>query len=446
MKNLLAILILGSSAWSCSQTAVVNEGITYQPIDGFGASSAFAGLIPSSVLNTMYSPSGIGLRYIRVNLVPDYADCIAFYGTGNCVKVHFGATISRDDLANTQTAVANGAVLWATEWSPPGSMKSNGSYLTGGSFMGNQTNYAALAAAQASFVTLMTEAYAIPVYAISVQNEPNVSTKYPSCTWKSKQFSEYVPYLYRALVAGGHLETKIMIAEPGHWNYNYMQTTMDDPLVAPLVGIVAAHAYVGGKPSNIPSFLPDEYHYAINARQHIWETEVSGLHERYNGSMNDGMIYALDIHNWLTIAKVSAWHYWEISGQNYRDNQGLTSPTNQLAKRAFVMANWARFVTGMSEISATANPQPGIYVTAFRNISTGASVIVAVNKNPVSMSQAFTIIGKVGPNHYSLTAYLTDPSDDLVRQPSFDVFGNSFTATLTGSSVTSFVAPTSFHR
>jgi glucuronoarabinoxylan endo-1,4-beta-xylanase len=441
MKRLAALLILASSTWTSAQVATVNAKIVYQSIDGFGAASAFAGLVPPSVIETEYSSSGIGLKYIRVNLVPDYADCIASYGIGNCVSVHSGATILTADLANTQTAVANGAVLWATEWSPPGSMKSNGSYSSGGSFIGNPTNYTALAAAQASFVALMSGSYGIPVYAISPQNEPNVSTKYPSCTWTSQQFTDYVPYLHNALVAAGYPNTKIMIAEPGHWNYGYMVRAMTKPAVAPLVGIVAAHAYVGGNPPNTPTFLPTEHNYALSSAQHIWQTEVSDFHTKYDGTMKSGLTYALAIHNWLTIAHVNAWHYWEISGQHYTDNQGLTSQTNELAKRAFVIGNWARFATGMSEIAATANPQPGIYVTAFLNLSTRASVIVAINTSSDPLSQTFTISGRPGPTAYSVTPYITDQNNSIAEQSPLAVSNSSFIATLPGSSVTSFVTP-----
>jgi glucuronoarabinoxylan endo-1,4-beta-xylanase len=441
MKRTIATLMLTSAVWSSAQIATVNARTVYQPIDGFGAASAFAGPVPAPVIKTEYSSSAIGLRFIRVNLVPDYADCIALNGGGNCVKVSAGATISTADLANAQTAVANGALLWATEWSPPGPMKSNGSYLSGGSLIGNPTNYQALAAAQASFVTLMKASYSIPVYAISVQNEPNVSTKYPSCTWSSSQFEQYVPYLHRALAAAGYSDTKIMIAEPGHWNYNYMQRTMTDPAAAPMVGIVAAHAYSGGSPPTTPAFLPAEFNYTLSAGQRLWETEVSDAHDNYDGSMTNGLIYALDIHNWLTIARVNSWHYWEISGQHYTDNEGLTSQTNQFAKRAFVIGNWARFATGMSEIAATANPQTGVYVTAFVMPSTGALLIVAINTSSGPVFQKFAISGQAGPAAYSVTPYITDPNHNLGAQPPLSVTDGSFTARLTGSSVTSFVAP-----
>jgi len=422
-----------------AQTAAVNMLTVYQSIDGFGASSAFGGLLPTSLVNEEFNTStGLGLKFMRLNIVPDFTDCVAYYKT--CISSS-GATLPTYDLTNAQNAVGQGAVIWATEWSPPGSMKSNGSYASGGSFIGNATNYSALATIQASFVTLMTGTYGIPIYAISVQNEPNVSTAYPSCIMTSSQFLAYVPYLSAALAAAGYPNTKIMIAEPGHWNYDYMSKTMTAPAGAE-VGIIAAHAYTGGSPPNTPAHLPTEFGYSSYVTtRHIWQTEVSDTHHAYDPSMVSGLIYALDIHNWLTISQVNAWHYWELSGQGYGDNQGLTDQRNVLAKRAYVMGQWARFVTGMSEVAATASPQSGVYVTAFLNLSTGAGAIVAINTNSMAVSQAFTISGRQGASSYNVTPYLTDPYNSISQQSALKVSGNSFTANLTASSVTTFVLP-----
>ena len=55
-----------------------------------------------------------------------------------------------------------------------------------------------------------------------------------------------------------------------------------------------------------------------------------GDEKAYDGSMVSGLKYALVIHNWLTISKVNAWNYWELTGHRYDDNQGLTSSRTYL--------------------------------------------------------------------------------------------------------------------
>ena len=102
----------------------------YQPIDGFGAAAVNEGVIPSSVIDEEFSPTGIGLKFIRLQIVPDYADCVIAEPAG-CVQVSSGATLTTADLENAQAAVAQGAVVWASLWSPPGYMKTNGKYSFG---------------------------------------------------------------------------------------------------------------------------------------------------------------------------------------------------------------------------------------------------------------------------------------------------------------------------
>jgi len=414
-------------SYAQGQSASINGGTVYQQIDGFGAATAFLDAIPTSVVNTLYSPSSIGLKYIRTHIVPDYSDCVSAYGS--CVNVPSGATITTNDLANVKAAVANGAVLWGTLWSPPGSMKDNGSFSSGGNFIGNSSNYTALANIETSWVTLMTGTYNIPVYAISVQNEPDYSGSYASCKWTAQQIHDFVPYLRGALNAAGFSSTKIVIAEPGTWVNTYAATAMADPSVASQVGILASHGYWQSG-----AFGPLSYSNITN--QHQWETEVSD-YNTYDGGMASALTYAQQIHQLLSSAHLNSWNYWLISGAGRPDNEGLTDSGNNVAKRAYMMGNWARFVTGMNEISATANPQSGVYITAFKNQSTGAFAIVAINSNGGSVSQAFSLNGLSAS---SLTPYLTDANHNLTEQSPLTVSNGNATATLNGQSITTFVS------
>ncbi|MGB9075892.1 MAG: hypothetical protein WCC26_03550 [Terracidiphilus sp.] len=433
----LILLFPTLSSKILAQTASINAGTVYQTIDGFGAATAFlsGSSVPASVINTLYGSSSIGLKYIRMQIYPDYSDCVSWTGSASyCVSVSSGATIETADLANVKAAVANGAVVWATLWSPPGSMKDNGNFSSGGNFLGNSTNYTALATIEASFVTLLTGTYGIPVYAVSAQNEPNISEGYPSCLWTAQQFHDFVPYLRSALNAVGYGSTKIMVAEPGHWESDYASTAMNDSTVASDIGILAAHGYAsnGNGPVNPPSPLS----YSNVTSQHQWETEVSDTNS-YDGSMTSGLMYALAIHQFLATAQVNAWNYWLISGDGRSGNSGLTDSSNNIAKRAYVMGNWARFVTGMVEIAATQNPQSGVYVTAFKNTSTGAFAIVAINTNSNDATQSFALNNISGT---SMIPYVTDPNNDLAAQSTISVSSNSFSATLSASSVTTFMS------
>jgi glucuronoarabinoxylan endo-1,4-beta-xylanase len=284
-------------ASSGAQTITVNWSSAQQTIDGFGASSGGdVNKLSSSAMDFFYTTSGINLSIIRIRIYPDFSDCKKDQSPNTCMTVASGPTLATNDLENARAAATRGALVMATEWSPPGSMKSNGPYFTGGSFVGGHPNFAALAAIQAGFVTLLTGTHHIPIYAISPQNEPDISQDYASCTWIAAQFHDYVPYLSAALAKAGYKSVKIMIAEPGSWTNAYDTMAMNDATVAGDIGILASHAY-----HSRASFLP----YNNITNQHRWETETSDF-STYDGSITSGLAYATEIHNWLTTARVNA--------------------------------------------------------------------------------------------------------------------------------------------
>ena len=97
----------------------------------------------------------------------------------------------------------------------------------------------------------------VNIYAISVQNEPNQTpTTYPSCGWTAQAISDFVPYLYNALVASNVAGTKIILPESSSWQggTSLYTNAMDDTNIAAMVGIVADHNYDGS--GNDPATTP----------------------------------------------------------------------------------------------------------------------------------------------------------------------------------------------
>lgn len=420
-------LLLVFSLVLSAQTATINWGTTYQSIDGFGGAPLDAGTTPltSAQADFFFSQSGLGFSLARVRLFPSSA-C----SPPACVAVTGGATIEAAVLANAQLAYARGAKIWATEWSPPASMKDSGVYSGGGNFLGTAANYAALAAAQASFVTLMTGTYGIPIYAISPQNEPDISTVYESCLWTAQQIHDYIPYLSAALAAAGYSSTKIMIDEDTNWQNNLTTTAMNDAAVAADVGIIAAHYYGGGYGNSInwgTSFSA--------ANQRVWETEVSDF-STYDGSITSGLTYAAQIHQWLTVAQANAWHYWLLEGRNFNDNEALTDRYGNPAKRAYAMGNWAKFVRpGWVRIGTTYSG--GLLISAFRDLP-GANFAVVVVNSGSSALQTISLSG--APSFASVTPWITSSTYSLVAQSPVPISSGSWTYTIPASSIVTFVA------
>jgi glucuronoarabinoxylan endo-1,4-beta-xylanase len=429
-KQILFLFLLIFPAASRSQTITVNWDTPKQTIDGFGASSVIDGPMSSDKADFFWSQSkGIGLSIIRTGMVPNLPDCQTCYP--DCITVSSGSTSLMNDLAEVQQAVARGVpTVVSASWSAPGSMKSNGVYKTGGSFAGNPVNYTAFAAIFVSYLDFMRN-QGVTVNIVGIQNEPDLSTNYASTLWTAQQFHEFIPYLHSALEAAGFGSVKILFPEPTKWSNNYgglTAATMVDSSVAPLVGVLGMHAYGGG--SAIP--LTD-YGYG----QHVWQTEVSGLNN-YDGSWADAQKWASEIHDFLTISNVNAWIYFQTqvqAPQYLDDNEGLTDANGNIAKRAYAIGNWSKFVRpGWHRVGVTNST--GLRVTAFENANgtLGALVVLNMSRYPV-FNQGFAVGTKLESR---VTPWITSASNDLRPLAPVQVSEGSFAYTIPANSLITF--------
>ena len=431
---LLPVILLTCATVSCApQTITVNWSSTRQTIDGFGAAGAgqLHTLTPAQ-MNFFYTSSGIGLQWYRMQIYPDLTGCQTDQGTvpnESCVTVSSGPTIASSDLSMAQAAVARGARVFASELSPPGSMKDNGAFQTGGNMIGNSTNYRNLANIQAAFVTLMKGTYSVPIYAISPQNEPEVSTHYPSCVWTMTQLHDYIPYLRSALNTAGYSSVKIMVAEDTPWTINIAAGPMDDATTAADVAIVASHGYAVPQPSGPLTFKN-------NTGQHVWETEVSDSNP-YDGTITSALNYASQIHYYLTNAQVNYWGFWLLDANgDFDDNEALTDKNSNIAKRAYAIGNWSRFVLpGWHMVSVTNSTS--LLITAFTNPAGNSGTVVAVNNGRSSVLVTIAVGTTMGSK---VTPYLTSSSASLSEQTAIAVSSGSFSATVPSHSIETFTA------
>lgn len=412
-----------------AQTVSVNWSSAQQTIDGFGAAGAGqVNNVSATLADFFYTSSGIDLHWYRMQIYPDLSDCEADAGSGSCVSVASGPTVNSSDLSLAQAAVARGAQVFASEWSPPDAMKSNGSFEIGGNMVGNSTNYTDLANIQTAFVTLMQGTYNVPIYAISPQNEPEVSEDYPSCLWTAAQLHDYVPYLRSALNTAGYSSVKIMVAEDSPWGINIAAGPMDDATTAADVGIVASHGYGVTQPTGPLSFQN-------GSGQHVWETEVSTYGDTYDGSITNALTWATEIHYYLTNAQVNYWGYWLLdANQGYTDNEALTDENSNIAKRAYAIGNWSRFVPPGWHRVSVAN-STSLLVTAFTNSAGNSGALVAVNNGSNAVTATFSVGTTMSS---SVVPYLTSGSANLSAQAAITVSSGSFSATVPPYSIETF--------
>jgi glucuronoarabinoxylan endo-1,4-beta-xylanase len=406
---------------SQAQTATVYWNNVEQLIDGFGASDAGeSGPMSSAQAALMFSPSaGIGLSLLRT-AVPD---------DGSCSTVN--ATCA-GEVSDMQLAIANGARVWSTPWSPPASMKSNGSVDNGGSLLVG--SYGAYATYLANYVKSLSSLYGINLYALSVQNEPEKNVYYDSAIWSAADFDAFIGTNLGPTFASDGLSPLIIMPETSTWQDlgAYASANMSDSTAAQYVSIYATHDYSHAAASAYP--LGRAY------GKRLWETEIcDDLSGIFDPSMTSALQYAQYINDWMTIANANAWHFWWLYGSS-DDDQALVDRSGTVSKRLYMIGNYSKFVRpGFYRIDATATPQSGVSVSAYKNSTSGALVMVVINQNSSNVSQSFTLNGVTAS---SVTPWITSASFDLVQQSEVSVSGGSFTYDLPESSITTFVGNT----
>jgi glucuronoarabinoxylan endo-1,4-beta-xylanase len=311
------------------------------------------------------------------------------------------------EVPTARLAASLGAIIFASPWTPPPSMKSSDS-IVGGTL--NVGSYAAYAAHLRAFADYMSSNGA-PLYAISIQNEPDASVNYESCSWNASQLLNFVKNNAPAI---GY---RIIVPESENFNHALSDPILNDAVAASNVSIIGGHIYGGGLTS---------YPLAVSKGKEVWMTEHLVVDTDWPGAFAT----AEEINDCMN-AGMNAYVWWYI-----RRFYGPIDDNSNVTKRGYVMSQYARFVRpGFTRVSATANPQTNVYVTAYKNGS--KVVIVALNSGSSSVSQSFTLrSGSVA----TFMPYVTSSTKDCAQGSPITVSSGSFTATLDPSSVTTFVS------
>jgi glucosylceramidase len=276
---------IGASA-TAQNTLRVSTKIGYQTMLGMGSSlehstcynlSRLSPAERDKAIKSLVDPgTGIGMNLMRICIgTPDFTgDRWYSYDDPPDDKPdadlrHF--SIDRDRiyiLPVLKAALAHNPqlLLFASPWSPPGWMKSTGSMI-GGHLLPKY--YAAYAAYFVKFL----QAYdreGLPIYAVTVQNEPGVDRqhdepkwRYPSCRWTGDLERDFIRDHLGPAIRRSGLATKIWCYDH---NYNvaptpdgddpgiaYPRQILSDPRAAQYVAGVAFHGYAG-KPEGMRAF------------------------------------------------------------------------------------------------------------------------------------------------------------------------------------------------
>ena len=145
-------------------------------------------------------------------------------------------------IKRAMAAAGNRLKLFASPWSPPAYMKDNNDMLHGGHL--RPEFYRAWAMYYTKFIKSYRQA-GVPIWGITVQNEPMATQTWESCVYLATDERDFVKnHLGPAMVEQGLRDVHVMV-----WDHNRdlivqrAQTILDDPAAAKYVWGIAFHWY-----------------------------------------------------------------------------------------------------------------------------------------------------------------------------------------------------------
>ena len=393
---------------------------TFQTMVGIGgaltdaSAETFAKLpvkAQNEVLTAYYDgKTGIGYNFARTSI----ASCDFSSGTYTYVEENDSLlktfSIAHDEqfripLIKKAIAAAGGTLpLFVSPWSPPAWMKDNNSSLHGGKLLDRFKQ--AWANHYVKFIKTYEE-LGIPVWGLSVQNEPMAVQKWESCTFTAEDERDFIKlYLGPTLQKSG-LQEKKLIA----WDHNrdliYQRasTILNDPEAAKYVWGIGFHWYETWTGSGMQFENLKLVHEAYPDKNLIF---TEGCVEKFSmDHVNDwslGEKYGYSMLNDFNCGTV-AWTDWNIlldetGGPNHVGNFCFApihadTQTGKLiyTNSYFYIGHFSKFISKGAKRIASSSNRDKLETTAFINPD-GKIAAMILNESDVRLPYKLCISGK----------------------------------------------------
>ena len=394
----------------------INPKKTFQKYLGIGgaitdaSSEVFATLNETQqnkLLESLYGKDGIGYNIIRTSIHS------SDFGLGSFTYVKEGDadlktfSIEKDKekripfIKRAIDLIKDDLVFYASPWSPPAFMKSNKNMLQGGKLLPEFRQ------AWADYYVKFIKAYeeeGIPVWGLTIQNEPMAVQRWESCIYTADEERDFLKnYLGPTLEKEGLGDKKIVV-----WDHNRdliserANTIFEDPEASKYAWGIGFHWYetwTGGLPKydnlkNINESFPSKNMLFTEGCQEGFDTER--MHywpnaERYGNSMindfNSGVV---------------GWTDWNIllderGGPNHVQNFCFApihanTKTSELTYTPtyFYIGHFSKFINPGAKRVSTTTSRTSLESTSFLN-SDGSLVTVVMNKTDAKINYKLAV-------------------------------------------------------
>ena len=285
--------------------------------------------------------------------------------------IPIGKSAWGQSLATAKKAKQMGLIVFASPWGQPSEWKTNGTSNAknsdGTTGKLKRANWADYAKYLEDYVQYLRK-NGVELDAISIQNEPDWAATYAGCLWDASEIAEFVK------TYGRTISCKIMAPETLAVSDSYANA-LNKSDVIDCFDIYGGHQYGG---------IQSAYKNLAKKGKEIWMTEyLINWNEIENNTRNYD--FSKDFFNFFTaintcmLGDFNAWihyaakRYYAMMG----DGQRGTS-SGSITKRGYIMAHFARFVTGMTRIDATWS---GNSLESSAYLSVTGDIVVAVMSN-----------------------------------------------------------------
>ena len=418
-----------------SAVIAVDDSQRFQPIDGFGASLTdaaawlFAKKLPPDVTDSTFAmlfsrKDGIALSFLRQPIgasdlavtfytyddlcVQTKTPCTTPAGVTDSSLAHFSLAHDQEyilPLLKKALAINPGIRIMLSPWSPPGWMKTSGSMLgLDPTTKQPSTLRPEFYQAYANYLVKTIEGYqaaGVPVYALSMQNEPLYAPPdYPGMLMPAEQQAAFLASALGPALAAAHLTTKALVYDH-NWNHpEYPETVLSDPEARAHADGIAWHHYAGNP--DAMTKLHDEF-----PKLGEWETEAGGGTWQNAGRIvpQEAAELVATMRNWAR-----SYVLWTLAtDQNHGPHVGgcgqcrgvvtldITNPQNPRVIREpdyYVLGQASTFVyPGAVRIGSTEPEGTDLKDVAFRNPD-GTIVLYTVNAGTSSLPFRIRFHGK----------------------------------------------------
>lgn len=401
----------------------VDPGKTFQEFLGIGgaitdaSAETFYKLSPErqqEVLDAYFSKDkGIGYNIIRTHIHScDFSsESYTYVQDGDTALSTF--SIDHDKkfripmIKAAMEKAGDNVVVYASPWSPPAWMKDNNNMLQGGKlkeeYYQNWANY---------FIKFIKayEAEKIPIWGITIQNEPMATQTWESCLYTAEEERDFLKYnLGPTMHREGFADKNIVMWDHNRdLMYQRASTYFSDPEVAKYAWGIGFHWYEDWS-GGVPMFENVRRVHEAFPEENLLFTE--GCAESFNAERYNAWVLGEEygrsmIHDFNNGAV--GWTDWnilldEIGGPNHVGNfcfaplHGDTR-TNELiyTNSYYYIGHFSKFIQPGAKRIIAAPSRSQLISTAFMNPD-GSIVVVVMNESDVKADFYLWIDGKAAP-------------------------------------------------